>query len=338
MVPRLPLPAIAPPALVYLQPLGTSHPVVEEGSYRSVAGQQLVVALCCRLLDPAEGSVSEACPPWGVVPPLRSDVVPDPLRGGPGSTLGGSSREVWEASLPPNLVLDVKNSAPGGLPAHRGGTGNEKADELAKAAAEGTEPTDEAEDDYRWETSLSHMSRVATEARSRMTAEWIRSHIGPERRYRPPSGRGLRRKQLRRVRKSVAGRYYQLLSSHAAIDPYLRDKVKGSDSDRCWWCGGGRRQARHRLLVDCRVWAPQARRMWKAIGRACGWKHPNLKAPSVRHLWKDRATEAVLDFLKDTKVGCMVNVRGLSRGERGEAEGEEEGDDEFSEEGGPGSL
>ena len=77
-----------------------------------------MVVLCCRLSDPAEGSASEACPPWGVVPPLRSDVVPDPLRGGPGSTLGGSSREVGEASLPPNLVLDVENSAPGRLLGH----------------------------------------------------------------------------------------------------------------------------------------------------------------------------------------------------------------------------
>ena len=58
--------------------------------------------------------------------------------------------------------------------------------------------------------------------------------------------------------------------------------------------------------------------MWKAIGKACGWKHP--KAPSARHLWKDKATEAVLDFLRDTRVGCMVNVRRLPREERGGVE------------------
>ena len=33
--------------------------------------------------------------------------------------------------------------------------------------------------------------------------------------YRTPSGRGLRRPQLRRVRKTLAGRYYQLLPGHA---------------------------------------------------------------------------------------------------------------------------
>lgn len=50
-------------------------------------------------------------------------------------------------------------------------TRNEKADELAKAATEGGSPadaaTDAVPDDYRWETSLSHMTRVATEARTR---------------------------------------------------------------------------------------------------------------------------------------------------------------------------
>lgn len=39
--------------------------------------------------------------------------------------------------------------------------------------------------------------------------------------------------------------------------------------------------------------------MWKGIGKAYGWKHP--KAPSVKHLWKDRATDAVLEFLRDTQ-------------------------------------
>ena len=77
------------------------------------------------------------------------------------------------------------------------------------------------------------------------------------------------------------------------------------------------------------VEAPQARKVWKAIEKACGWKHP--KAPSVKHLWEDKATEAVLDLLRDTRVGCMVNVGRLP----GEEGGEEGGG--LSEEDGPGS-
>ena len=53
------------------------------------------------------------------------------------------------------------------VPTHHDVPGNEKADEYAKAAAE---PECAVPDEYRWETSLSHMTRVATEARSRSTA------------------------------------------------------------------------------------------------------------------------------------------------------------------------
>lgn len=76
------------------------------------------------------------------------------------------------------------------------------------------EAPDRVPDEYRWETSLSHMTRVTAEARTRATSEWIVSHMRAERRYSSPPGRGLRRQQLRRVRKSPAGRYYQFLLGH----------------------------------------------------------------------------------------------------------------------------
>ena len=43
--------------------------------------------------------------------------------------------------------------------------------------------------------------------------------------------------------------------------------------------------------------------MWKDVGRAHGWKH--LRAPSVKWLWRDKSTEAVLVFLGNTRVGCI---------------------------------
>ena len=57
------------------------------------------------------------------------------------------------------------------------------------------------------------MTRVATEACSRSAAEWMRDRFGnPTRKYRPPPGKGLKRKLLRGTPKSVASRYYQLLT------------------------------------------------------------------------------------------------------------------------------
>ena len=34
----------------------------------------------------------------------------------------------------------------------------------------------------------------------------------------------------------LAGNYYQLLSGHAAVGAYLKDKTEKSDLYRCWWC------------------------------------------------------------------------------------------------------
>ena len=60
------------------------------------------------------------------------------------------------------------------------------------------------------------------------------------------------------------------------------------------------------------------------------WKHP--KAPTVRKLWKEGATEAVLEFLGDVRVGCWSSA-GVVRTPR---EGEGGGEESECEEGGPG--
>ena len=54
---------------------------------------------------------------------------------------------------------------------HHGALGNEAADEYAKAEAESNSPDGAVPDDYRWETSLSHIAKVAAEARSRTPAQ-----------------------------------------------------------------------------------------------------------------------------------------------------------------------
>ena len=103
------------------------------------------------------------------------------------------------------------------------------------------------------------------------------------------------------------------------------------ESNECWWCSCGKRQSRHHLFTDCRAWSPQIRRLWKRVGKECHWEHP--RARSVRWLWKEEATGAVLEFLEDTRVGCRVSS-GRARGDEGRDEEEVPGSD--NEEGGPG--
>lgn len=73
------------------------------------------------------------------------------------------------------------------VPAHKGAEGNEKAGGLAKSAAEGGNPNGAVPDEYRWETSLSHMTRVATETKDRTAAQRISSHATPGLKYVEPT-------------------------------------------------------------------------------------------------------------------------------------------------------
>ena len=52
----------------------------------------------------------------------------------------------------------------------------------------GEEPVEELLEGYAREMSLSPMTRVATETRSRETAGWVSGHVRPEQRYRPHLG------------------------------------------------------------------------------------------------------------------------------------------------------
>ena len=140
------------------------------------------------------------------------------------------------------------------------------------------------------------------------------------------------------MRKSVAQRYYQLLSGHAATGAFLRDRMTGPqrlETDACWWCNCGRRQTRHHLFTECRAWAPQIRELWRRIGKDYGWEHP--RAPALRWLWKDDAVGAVVEFLENTRVGSRASAEmARARMDESRDEDEDEVPGQESEEDGPG--
>ena len=169
---------------------------------------------------------------------------------------------------------------------------------------------------------LSYMTRTATEARSRATAEWISDRVRAERRHRPPPGGGPRRRQLGGTQKELAGRFYRLLSGHANIGSFLH-RIGTVGDDTCWLCDTGQRQTRFHLVARCPTLRGQQRVLCKRVERLCDWEEP--RAREVRLLFDDvRAAPAVLTFLRDMRVGRIVpqalrRRRGVDReGERDE--------------------
>ena len=58
------------------------------------------------------------------------------------------------------------------------------------------------------------------------------------------------------------------------------------------------------------------------MGKVCGWRHP--RAPRISSPFGDeRATPAVLTFLRDTKVGEFVSLAALGGGAGVEEEAEQ---------------
>ena len=74
---------------------------------------------------------------------------------------------------------------------------------------------------------------------------------------------------LRTTRKRVAARFFQLLSGHPLITPFLRDRWGWIETDRCWWCEEGR-QSREHLFKECRSWGKEIKELWSTVGKISG--------------------------------------------------------------------
>jgi ribonuclease HI len=202
-------------------------------------------------------------------------------------------------------------------PAHKGVNGNEMADQWAKAAAK---QSGEEVNRATTEASLAFLKRKTSEVRKEATRRWIRERTAKSKAY-IPREEGMR-KNLKNEKKGVAARYYQLMTGHAIIVPYLKEKRRKRDSDMCWWCESGKRQTREHLFKECVRWKSEIKDLWRKVGRDVGWRRAKWK--SVAQLFREEsAEEAVLEFVRRTGVGKMSGSRGpRAEGEMSDAESE----------------
>lgn len=74
---------------------------------------------------------------------------------------------------------------------------------------------------------------MTTEAKAEGRKRWIVEHSSKRKQCKPPKSDG-DRKDLKQVRKALAGRYCQLLMEHGATGDFLCNRIRKLASDKCW--------------------------------------------------------------------------------------------------------
>ena len=152
-------------------------------------------------------------------------------------------------------------------------------------------------------TSASNRARRISEGRSAANAEWEADKCSKHFSYRRKGKAGTKRPILMKSVKPLAARFYRLKSGHAPTGVYLK-RFGHRDDDKCWWCGGTVSQTREHLFRHCNRWRDHQRELWKAVGKATGWKAGRCRYVQISELCSiEVCDQAVMDFLPATDVG-----------------------------------
>ena len=180
--------------------------------------------------------------------------------------------------------------------------GNEEADRQANKAREDRGYTVRE----RIYTSAANRARRISEGRTAAKAKWEADKCSKHYGYRLKGKAGSKRSVPMTSVKSLATRFYRLKSGHAPIGTYLK-RFGHREDDKCWWCGGGGRtaaQTREHLFRHCSRWRDQQKALWKAVGKATGWKAGRCRHVQISELFSiEECDQAVMDFLAATEVG-----------------------------------
>lgn len=205
------------------------------------------------------------------------------------------------------------------VPGHAGIEDNERADQVAKQAANrppGTGPK---------EISLAFSHRAQMEAIAPQKQRWLARNLSQRPQQGWPTYRSERNWQLDPLAavaaKHLASRYFQLKTGHAAIGAYLH-QIQAQEDATCRGCGSSKETVHH-FLFDCRRWQHQRNKLYEYFETERVMIPTTAEeCPQGRLLGEPRATRVLLQFLASTNVA-------LPRGHRRQAAERAQKDEEW---------
>jgi len=153
------------------------------------------------------------------------------------------------------------------VPGHSDIPGNEVADRQANKAREDRGCTVR----QRIYTSAANRAKRISKGRTAAKAVWEADKCSKHYGYRLKGKAGSKRSVPMTSVKSLAARFYRLMSGHAPTGSYLK-RFEHREDDKCWWGGSGTLQTQGHLCRRCSRRKDQQKALWKAVGKATGWK------------------------------------------------------------------